>query len=142
MQVYSAQSVAVYKALYLGYDAAVKIITLGPESDQKQLEKEWQALKRLQHNNIVRLYDNFWTEARGKWCLFLVLEWCVKDMQDRRSHQYLYTELELCEYLRQVVGALAFMQGQSAAHRLSLLPIWKHVSLCGATSSVRLNSDG
>jgi len=121
MQVYSAQSVAVYKALYQGYDAAVKILTLTPDSDQKQLDKEWQALKGLQHDNIVRLYEDFWTEARGKWYLCLVLEWCAKDfykdMQDRRSHQFPYTELELWGYLRQVVDVLAFMQNQGAAHR-------------------------
>lgn len=121
MQVYSAQSVAVYKALYQGYNAAVKIITLEPNSDQKALDKEWQALKQLQHDNIVRLYADFWTEARGKWYLCLVLEWCekdfYKDLNDRRRHQFPYEELELWRYLRQVVDALAFMQNQGAAHR-------------------------
>ena len=120
-QVYSAQFVLVYKALYKGYDAAVKVLFLPPESDQRQLDKEWQMLKQLQHANIIQLYDDFWAEANGRWFLCLVLEWCAKDfykdLQQRKVNQYPYTEIELWGYLRQAVEALAYMQQQGAAHR-------------------------
>lgn len=120
-QVYSAQFVQVYKALYNGYEAAVKVLLLPPDSDQRQLDKEWQILKQLQHENITRLYEDFWTEANGRWYLCLVLEWCskdfYKDLQQRKANQYPYTEVELWGYMRQAVNALAYMQGQGAAHR-------------------------
>lgn len=120
-QVYSAELVLVYKSLYKGYDAAVKVLFLPPGSDQRQLDKEWQILKQFQHDNITQLYDDFWIEANGRWYLCLVLEWCTKDfykdLQQRKANQYPYKEAELWGYLRQAVGALAYMQGQGAAHR-------------------------
>lgn len=120
-QVYSAPTVKVYKGHYCGYDAAVKLIQFQADSDQDRLNREWNTLKALQHEHILKLYNVFWLTVGTQYFLCLVLEWCekdfLKDLTQRKQHQFPYTELQLWTYLRQAVAALAFMQSQSIVHR-------------------------
>lgn len=101
------------------YTCAVKLQTI--KYGFAQAQKEAEALSRLQHENVVRLYGWFWEEEGEVGYLGLVTEKFEMDLMseigNRARNRYMWGEDQMWYYIRCLVDACAHMQAQTIAHR-------------------------
>ncbi|OHT02259.1 CAMK family protein kinase [Tritrichomonas foetus] len=110
----------VYRAAstnYNDYEFAVKVMKIPERVDEKHLahilslESEVSALKKLDHPNMIRLYDFF----REKEHVFLVLELCTNGTLDEKIAKLSYKEkLKICS---DIANGLKYCHENSFAHR-------------------------
>lgn len=118
---YSQSSVHVYEALHSlhNYTCVVKVQTVQNGLDEAR--KEAEAMGRLQHGNIVRLYESFCEQAGRDVYWGLVMEKCeidlMKEIENRGRNGFPWSEEEVWYYVRCLVDAYAYMQSQALAHR-------------------------
>lgn len=102
---------------YPGFEFAVKCTRYTPEHMavmDDSFKSEVSALMKLDHPNVVRLYDFF----RQDDCLFLVLEYCPgKSLLERIRDQEAITESEQLNIASQIISALAYCHRNRLAHR-------------------------
>ena len=109
----------VYKAVNMFYNMefAVKVITPpkeGYERIMRSFEAEVNALVKLDHPNVIRLYD-FFTEDDH---LFLVLEFCSGgSLESKISSGELISEPNKFKICSQIISALKYCYDQSISHR-------------------------
>ena len=97
-----------------GERAACKVIDKSKLPNPKMLENEVRIMKRIRHENIVKLYDEFETETN----LFLVMEPCSGgELFDRIIEKGWYSEKEAREVIRAVVKAVQFLHENGIMHR-------------------------
>lgn len=102
---------------YPGFEFAVKCTRYTPEHTaimEDSFKSEVSALMKLDHPNVVRLYDFFKQDD----CLFLVLEYCPgKSLLERIRDQEVMTESRQLAIAGQIVSALAYCHRKRLAHR-------------------------
>lgn len=106
----------VYNAYY-SKDFAAKAIPIRLGEDEDQIDvcaNEIEALKRLNHPNIIKLYDTFKVYNH----LFMILQYCGKGTLDKmiRPPFGLPTEI-LIPYMRQILDAIEYSHKMNVAHR-------------------------
>lgn len=105
-----------------GMTHAVKVLkrdglTKGSREERERLEHEFEHLRRLDHPNIVRLYEHFETDEG----LFLVMDYCSGGQlqamiaEARSSHRGLPMTF-VADVTRQVLSAMAHMHARSVVH--------------------------
>ncbi|OHT02256.1 Aurora kinase C [Tritrichomonas foetus] len=111
----------VYRAIsthyIIDYEFAVKVMRLPDTMDENyrsqltSFESEVNALKQLDHMNVIRLYDYF----REDNLVFLVLEYCPNGtLEERVSSLSFYEKVKVCH---DVVVGLQYCHKMSFAHR-------------------------
>ena len=119
--VYSQSKVTVYRGMYRGSPAAIKVLHAWHKTDPLALESEYQALLTLDHPSILKVYDSCWLPEDTYDYFIIVTEWCPKDLwkdiQDRKAHEYPFSEQEIWEIMYKLVDAYSYMQEHHYAHR-------------------------
>ena len=83
-----------------------------------RFEKEIEILKKLDHPNIVKLYEVFESENS----LYLIMEECnggelFDRILNRINNDNMYTEKEACLIIQQVMSAIEYCHNNGIAHR-------------------------
>lgn len=107
----------VYKASHVKYsmDFAIKVMSRSNHSHNNisSFEAEVNSLTKLDHPNVIRLYDYFIDKKN----LFLVLEYCsggtLEDLISRNEDIYMYDKIKICS---QIISALKYCNSMSIAH--------------------------
>ncbi|KAK8865312.1 hypothetical protein M9Y10_010852 [Tritrichomonas musculus] len=108
----------VYKAVSLFYNTefAIKVLCHSKNAEQNSLtyEAEINSLKKLNHPNVIRLYDYFDEDDK----LFIVLEYCnggtLEDRITRNEEISFDEKIRICS---QLVSALKYCYDKSVAHQ-------------------------
>ena len=84
----------------------------------KKLQNEIEVLMKMDHPNIVKLYEVF--ESQNS--LYLIMEECYGgELFDRILHRIntnnMYTEREACLLMKQIIGAIEYCHNNGIAHR-------------------------
>ena len=84
----------------------------------KKLQNEIEVLMKMDHSNIVKLYEVF--ESQNS--LYLIMEECYGGkLFDRILHRIntnnMYTEREACLLMKQIIGAIEYCHNNGIAHR-------------------------
>lgn len=84
----------------------------------KKLQNEIDVLMKMDHPNIVKLYEVF--ESQNS--LYLIMEECYGgELFDRILHRIntnnMYTEREACLLMKQIIGAIEYCHNNGIAHR-------------------------
>ena len=84
----------------------------------KKLQNEIEVLMKMDHPNIVKLYEVF--ESQNS--LYLIMEECCGgELFDRILHRIntnnMYTEREACLLMKQIIGAIEYCHNNGIAHR-------------------------
>lgn len=107
----------VYKATHDVYsmDFAIKVMSLShhANSNISSFEAEVASLTKLDHPNVIRLYDYF----KYKNNLFLVLEYCsggtLEDIISRNEDLFMHDKIKICS---QIISAFKYCNDMSIAH--------------------------
>ena len=91
---------------------ALKVIQKSATDDRflQEMKTEVKILKRLDHPNIVRIYDLFETESE----LYLVMEYCSGGNLMARAP---YTEPQVAKLMTKLLSAVDFMHKNKVVHR-------------------------
>ena len=97
---------------------AIKIINksllFSNEKDKSRVMNEISILKKVYHNNIIKLYEIIETEKK----IYLIMEYC--DCGELFSYivdnEYLPEE-EACKYFQEIISSLSYLHSQNIAHR-------------------------
>jgi len=97
---------------------AVKVIrkeSIGMDQRaQMRIEREVEILTKVNHPNIVRLYDIIESETR----LYLIMELVTGgELFDKIVAKGYYSEKDACLVIKHVVGAIKYLHEQRIAHR-------------------------
>lgn len=105
----------VYKARSLKYnmDFAVKAIHVEKESNMGSCLAEIEALKLLDHPNVIRIYDSF-IEGNN---FFMVIELCEKTLLNLIMEKEKFSESEFIQYGKEILSAIQACHKASIAHR-------------------------
>ena len=84
----------------------------------KKFQNEIEVLMKMDHPNIVKLYEVFESENS----LYLIMEECYGgELFDRILHRIntnnMYTEREACLLMKQIIGAIEYCHNNGIAHR-------------------------
>ena len=87
-------------------------------NDYNQFKNEMEILMKLDHPNIIKLYDVY--ESHNS--LYLVMEECeggelFDRISDRIESNDMYTEKDACEIIKQIVGAIKYCHNNNIVHR-------------------------
>jgi len=97
-------------------DFAAKVIRVPPETiaaSWKSFNSEVNALKVLDHPNIIRLYNHFQYDRY----FVLILEFCSGgSLQDQVLANGPFTDAKLISFTRQIVNALSYSHSSCIAH--------------------------
>eukprot|EP01083_Nonionella_stella_P036125 98586_1 len=100
-------------------EIAIKIITKTElnDTESRLIKREIGVMQKLDHANIVRLYDIFETQHH----LYLVIEYCrggeLFDELINCTPSGWFSERETSQIIRQIADALHFMHGKDIIHR-------------------------
>jgi calcium-dependent protein kinase len=106
----------VYKALYKETDQfrAIKVMKKSQANTVKSFQIEVSIFKKLDHPNIIKLYE-MWED---KSYYFLVMDFCEGgDLLDRIDEKQGLDAGQAAHYLKQVLGALAYLHSNNICHR-------------------------
>lgn len=108
----------VYKATNIFYkmEFAVKVVFKSKmsEANTSTYEAEVNSLIKLDHPNVIRLYD-FFTEGNN---MFLVLEYCNGGtLEDKITRNEEISESEKINICKQIISALKYCYDMSIAHQ-------------------------
>ena len=93
---------------------AVKIIPKSRVSNHERFKSEIDIMKKLDHPNIVRLYESFEDEQN----VYLVLEICEGgELFDRIIAAKYYDELEARRIFRQIIKGILYCHSKGVCHR-------------------------
>ena len=79
---------------------------------RKYIEKEIEIMYKLNHKNIIKLYDTIETEKH----IFLILELCDTDLHKFINKNKL-TETEIQYIIRQIIEAIKYIMDNNIVHR-------------------------
>jgi serine/threonine protein kinase len=99
-----------------GKEVALKVMELMPsQSNSKHLLREIDLMKRLNHDNIVRLYDVYQEgNSIGGHVIYIVMELCVRDL----SHVEKPLEEARCQrYFSGIFNGLRYLKRRGVVHR-------------------------
>jgi len=99
-----------------GEKFAIKCIkkTMVEGEDIKLLRREVQIMKKVNHPNVLKLYEVFEDEEE----FFLVMELVTgKELFDKIVERGQYSETDASKIVRQIVSAVEYLHGQGIAHR-------------------------
>ena len=84
------------------------------EKDKSRVMNEISILKKVHHNNIIKLYEIIETETK----IYIIMEYC--DCGELFSYivdsEYLPEE-EACKYFQQIISSLSYLHSQNISHR-------------------------
>jgi serine/threonine-protein kinase ULK/ATG1 len=107
-----------YSKVYLGFTinnekCAIKIISsIGLNNSIKEkLLDEAKILKKLNHPNIIKLYDIY--EDIGE--IYIIMEYCEETMM--KIMELTLTEVKIKYYIKQLVDGLYYLQKKNIVHR-------------------------
>ena len=93
---------------------AIKIIPKSRVSNHERFKSEIDIMKKLDHPNIVRLYESFEDEQN----VYLVLEICEGgELFDRIIAAKYYDELEARRIFRQIIKGILYCHSKGVCHR-------------------------
>lgn len=111
-----------FSKVYVGYKkgdikkenkyAIKKIYKKNDEKYLKYVDKEIEIMKKLNHKNIIKLYDIIYTEKY----IFLVLEYCDSDLHNFINRTDL-DEDNIKYIIRQITDALKYIMDNNIVHR-------------------------
>ncbi len=111
-----------FSKVYVGYKkgdikkenkyAIKKIYKKNDEKYLKYVDKEIEIMKKLNHKNIIKLYDIIYTEKY----IFLVLEYCDNDLHSFINKTDL-DEANIKYIIRQITDALKYIMDNNIVHR-------------------------
>jgi len=94
--------------------AIKKIVKLGVKNKPEMLKNEVEILKKLEHPNIIKLYDIFETETE----LYLVMELVTGgELFDRIVEREQYSESNAKEVMKQLLSAIKYFHELGVVHR-------------------------
>jgi len=99
-----------------GEKCAIKCIkkTMVEGEDIKLLRREVQIMKKVNHPNVLKLFEVFEDEEE----FFLVMELVTgKELFDKIVERGQYSEADASHIVRQIVSAVDYLHGQGIAHR-------------------------
>jgi len=99
-----------------GEKFAIKCIkkTMVEGEDIKLLRREVQIMKKVNHPNVLKLYEVFEDDEE----FFLVMELVTgKELFDKIVERGQYSEADASNIVRQIVSAVEYLHGQGIAHR-------------------------
>lgn len=99
-----------------GFERAIKIIRKQelPEEEKKNLLKEVQILKGLDHPNIIKLFDMYEDQIY----FYLVTEFCSGgELFDRIQKINCFTEKDAAKYIKQLLSAITYLHERNIVHR-------------------------
>ncbi|XP_020901044.1 serine/threonine-protein kinase STK11 [Exaiptasia diaphana] len=100
---------------------AVKILTRRrlrriPNGEQN-VKREIQLLKRLHHNNVIKLYDVIYNEEKQK--IYMIMEYCVGELQEMvesvDDHKFPISQAH--GYFCQLINGLEYLHSQGIVHK-------------------------
>ena len=99
-----------------GLDVAVKVVSHNRLDKRivRSIENEVQALKKLDHPNVIKFYNFFEDRACFQICMELVRG---GELFDRISKKATYTEVEARECCRIILGAIKHCHDKNVVHR-------------------------
>ncbi|XP_049799093.1 maternal embryonic leucine zipper kinase-like [Schistocerca nitens] len=94
---------------------AIKIMNKsGLGDDLPRVRQELEALKRLSHHHICKLYEVIETDTH----IFMVIEYCAGgELFDHIVERNRLTEAAARSFFRQIISAVAYLHEQGYAHR-------------------------
>ncbi len=110
-----------FSKVYIGYKkndliktkyAIKKIYRKEDKKYIKYVEKEIEIMKKLNHINIIKLYDIIYTDKY----IFLILELCDSDLHSYINNNIL-NESQIKHIIRQITDALKYIMDNNIVHR-------------------------
>jgi serine/threonine protein kinase len=107
-----------FSKVYIGFDndnnkyAIKKIYKKNDEKYINLVEKEIEIMEKLNHINIVKLYDKIYTEKH----IFLIMELCDSDLNKYITEKEL-TEKDIKEIMKQIIEVLKYIMDNNIVHR-------------------------
>ena len=112
----------VYRATsnkYPNFEFALKVSPISPGRSAAILsayESEVEGLKKIDHPNVVRIYDFFKDESESR--LYIVLEYCPGgDLEKRITKGERLSENDKVNFASQIASAIEVCHSQNIAHR-------------------------
>merc|ERR1719254_386921 len=99
-----------------GATRAIKAIDKAKMKDETRFKAEVDIQKKLDHPNIVKLYEVFQDAKK----IYLVMELCTGgELFDRIVDEAPsgFDEMKAAKYIRQILAALCYLHAHSFAHR-------------------------
>eukprot|EP00434_Breviolum_minutum_P034645 symbB.v1.2.030670.t1/scaffold3433.1/size56802/4 len=99
-----------------GQERAVKAIAIRGVKNPARFQREIQIAKKLDHPNVVRLYETFKDAQK----IYLVMELCTGgELFDRIVEEAPsgFDEFKAAKYIRQILSAICYLHAQRFAHR-------------------------
>jgi calcium-dependent protein kinase len=85
-----------------------------PSRQMVHLKNEVKIMKELNHPNIVRLYECYWSEKE----LYLVMEYCKGgELTEWVTAKTPHTEDQIAQVMNSMLSAMAYMHKQGITHR-------------------------
>lgn len=107
----------VYKAKHkkTGVLRAIKRIKkTQPDAKTQEMKKDIEVLKRLDHPNIVKVYESYEDEC----AYYIVTDLCTGgDLFSSIEKERVFNERKAADFMRQVLSAIAYCHEHSIAHR-------------------------
>lgn len=111
---------------------------------EQNLQREIVLLKRLRHNNILRLYDVLHNKEKQK--IYMVLEFCVCQLKEMLDSAYRkkFPLWQAHNYFRQLMDGVEYLHSQGVIHNdikpaNLLLAADRTVKLCDLGTAEQLN---
>ncbi len=111
-----------FSKVYIGYNKSDKdkkhkfaVKKIYKKNDEKYIayvEKEIDIMKKLNHKNIIKLYESIYTEKY----IFLILEYCDSDLHSYINKNSL-DEITIKHIIRQITDALKYIMDNNIVHR-------------------------
>ena len=100
-----------------GEKVAIKILDkekIYKNSEKLRFERKIQIMKKMYHNNIVRLYNVIENYKE----IFLVMEYIPgQELFDYISYKKRLTEIESCKFFQQIISGIEYLSKTKVAHR-------------------------
>jgi serine/threonine protein kinase len=96
-------------------DFAIKVIKMNKVSEQTKENKklEVEILSKVNHNNIIKLYDSFYHDG----LLYMVFEKCDNDLHTEINGKKNITIETKIEWIKQLMSALIYLHKNKIIHR-------------------------
>lgn len=84
---------------------------------EHNVKMEIKLLRKMDHKNVIRLYDNLVNEEKGK--LYLILEYCVTSLQDllEEATEKRFPTAQAHLYFTQIIWGLEYLHGHNVIHK-------------------------